>query len=434
MHFDLPYGRGTLPADIPDDRVAAVLRGRLEGYKPPAPPEMLLSDALNAPIGSEPLEKLATGKHNIVVIISDHTRPVPSKLLLPPMLARLRQGAPDAEITLLVATGCHRGTTREELISKCGEDIVKNERIVIHDCDNTANLVDLGTLPSGGKLIVNRLAAEADLLVAEGFIEPHFFAGFSGGRKSVLPGVASRTTVLANHNAAFIAHPRARAGMLEDNPIQRDMLWAAQTAKLRFIVNAVINARHETVAVFAGGLEAAHKAGTDFLASLCGVTAEPAPITVTTNNGYPLDQNVYQSVKGMSSAEPLNTDGGVIIMASACGDGIGGDAFLRFFKETPDAAALLARIEAVPAEATTPDQWQAQVFARILKNHRVIFLSECDPDTVRAFGMLPAHDFAEALALADGIVGADAKVNVIPEGISVIPAVRPAATRAPGSC
>ena len=420
-HIRLPYGRGFLDAAIPDSRIRAVLRGRLEEYVPALPAAELTEAALEQPIGSPTLASLAAGRRRVTVILSDHTRPVPSKLLLPPMLREIRRGNPDAEITLLVATGCHRGTTREELTAKCGEDIVRRERIVVHDCDDTANLVRLGTLPSGGALIVNRLAAEADLLVAEGFIEPHFFAGFSGGRKSVLPGIASRATVLANHNAAFLADPHARAGSLDDNPIHRDMLFAARAAGLAFIANAVINARHETVAVFAGDPDAAHRRGTDFLSSLCAVSAAPAPITVTTNNGYPLDQNLYQSVKGLSSAEPVTQDGGVILMASACTDGVGGDAFLRFFRETPDAASLLHRIEAVPAGQTTPDQWQAQVLARILAKKKVVFLSGADPDLVRAFGMIPAADFPEALALADRIAGADAGINVIPEGISVIP-------------
>ncbi|MEA4823340.1 MAG: nickel-dependent lactate racemase [Clostridiaceae bacterium] len=420
MNIALPYGRGTLAAAVPDSRINAVLRGRLEEYVPSRTDSALIDDALNSPIGSPTLAALAQGKRHIVIILSDHTRPVPSKLLLPPMLREIRRGNPAAEITLLVATGCHRGTTREEMIAKCGEDIVSRERIVIHDCDDKTNLVPLGTLPSGGALIINRLAAEADLLVAEGFIEPHFFAGYSGGRKSVLPGIASRATVLANHNAAFLSDPSTRAGILDGNPIHRDMLYAARKANLSFIANVVINARYEVVAAFAGDADAAHRRGTDFLSSLCAVSAVRTPITVTTNNGFPLDQNLYQSVKGMSAAETLTRDGGVIIMASACSDGCGGDAFLRFFRDTPDAAALLHGIEAVPADQTTPDQWQAQVFARILAKKKVVFISEADDDLVRAFGMLPARDFTQALTIADSITGADAKINVIPEGISVI--------------
>ena len=156
-------------------------------------------------------------------------------------ISEIRAGSPDAEITILIATGLHRSTSRDELAAKFGEEIVSRERIVVHNCDDSANLVNLGKLPSGGNLIVNRLAVETDLLVSEGFIEPHFFAGFSGGRKSVLPGVASRVTVLANHCAEFIESPFARTGILENNPIHRDMLYAAERAKLAFIVNTVID-------------------------------------------------------------------------------------------------------------------------------------------------------------------------------------------------
>lgn len=160
------------------------------------------------------------GKKDVVIIASDHTRPVPSKIIMPLMLEEIRKGNPDADITILIATGCHRETAKEELVQKFGKDIVDNEKILVHDCDDTTNLVSLGRLPSGGELIINKIAVEADLLCSEGFIEPHFFAGFSGGRKSVLPGIASRKTVLANHRSAFIADDHARTGILEGNPIQ----------------------------------------------------------------------------------------------------------------------------------------------------------------------------------------------------------------------
>ncbi|MDR1892850.1 MAG: lactate racemase domain-containing protein, partial [Oscillospiraceae bacterium] len=197
-----PYGKTHIEYDFPQERLRGCLISALEEYVPAASGAELIAGALKHPIGGTRLSELAAGKQKVVILASDHTRPVPSKLILPPMLREIRAGNPGAQITILVATGCHRGTTADELREKFGEDILRRETIVIHDCD-APDAVTLGTLPSGGKLVVNRLAAEADLLVAEGFIEPHFFAGFSGGRKSLLPGVAARSTVLYNHSADF---------------------------------------------------------------------------------------------------------------------------------------------------------------------------------------------------------------------------------------
>ena len=213
MLVSIPYGRTHLTAEISQDRIQAVLKSNLENYVPALGQTELVEAALAAPIGSDTLENLVAGKENIVLIASDHTRPVPSKVLVPPMLRAIRRGNPDAKITILIATGCHRGTTKDELIEKFGPEIVANEHIVIHDCAAEEEMVTIGTLPSGGTLRINRIAAEADLLISEGFIEPHFFAGFSGGRKSVLPGIAAKETVYWNHNAEFIASDLARTGI-----------------------------------------------------------------------------------------------------------------------------------------------------------------------------------------------------------------------------
>ena len=248
MRIALPYGHGEITAQIPDARILAVARNGLSQKQPSAPADTLVAQALENPIGSPPLWELAKGKHKIVLLASDHTRPVPSKAIVPQMLAQIRRGNPEAEITILIATGCHRGTTREELIRKFGPEICRREHIVIHDCQQSPT-VDLGVLPSGAPLRVNALAAQADLLVAEGFIEPHFFAGFSGGRKSVLPGVCSTQTVYANHSAALIDSPYAHSGSLEQNPIHRDMVEGARRAGLRFIVNAVINGARRFTAI-----------------------------------------------------------------------------------------------------------------------------------------------------------------------------------------
>ncbi|MBQ9336615.1 MAG: nickel-dependent lactate racemase [Lentisphaeria bacterium] len=387
-----------------------------------ADPAAEVRRALENPIGSERLCKLAETARDCVIICSDHTRPVPSRYLIPAMLSELRSGNPAIGITLLVATGCHRETSREELISKFGPEIVDREKIVIHDSRDDAALEDAGILPSGGRLILNRLALQTDLLVAEGFIEPHFFAGFSGGRKSVLPGIASRETVLANHCSEFIADPHARTGILDGNPIHRDMVYAARTANLRFIVNTVIDAEKRIVRAFAGELELAHAAGVDFCRKQANIEVPEADIVITTNGGYPLDMNVYQSVKGMTAAEAVCRKGGAIIMAAGCSDGHGGESFFRALSQASSPEALLADALSRPRNATVPDQWQYQILARILKDFKVImYAPECPPEMLRAMKLDPASSPEEALEKAFAHCGRNAKVAVIPEGVSVIP-------------
>ncbi len=417
----LPYGTGTLPLSLPKGRIRAVLGSQLHTFTPPLGQKELVDQALAHPIGSPALKELAKGKRNVVILASDHTRPVPSKLIIPAMLREIREGNPDAEITLLIATGCHRGTTKEELIYKFGTEIVERERIVIHDCDDDENMVSLGLLPSGGELILNKLALEADLLCAEGFIEPHFFAGFSGGRKSVLPGIASRKTVLANHCSAFIDDPHSRTGILEGNPIHRDMIYAAKKAGLAFIVNVVLDQDKKIVCAAAGDCEKAHQAGTDFLNSWCRTKAVYSDLVISTNGGYPLDQNIYQAVKGMTAAEAAVNEGGVIIMIAKSNDGHGGQTFYETFRDEPDEDAMLARFRATPAEETIPDQWQSQIFARVLKRARIIYVSDAPAEMVRDLHMLPASTLEEALALADQLLGrTDTPITVIPDGVSVI--------------
>lgn len=421
MHLQLPYGKETLPLTLEENSVKAVLTSELDRYRPEGSPEELVRNALESPIGSAPLWELSRGRKNVTIIASDHTRPVPSKLLMPPMLEAIRKGNPEAEITILIATGCHRDTSREELVAKFGEEIVARERIVVHNCDDTENMVLLGILPSGGECWVNRIACEADLLISEGFIEPHFFAGYSGGRKAVLPGVAGRSTVLANHCAEFIDHESSRAGSLENNPIHRDMVWAAEKAGLAFILNVVLNGHKEVIRAVAGHAVQAHEAGCAFLEGLCGVKAAPADIVITTNGGYPLDQNIYQSVKGMTAAEATVKPGGVIIMLSKANDGHGGRAFCDELTAGDDMDVLMTGILARGRGETLPDQWQAQIMIRILQRARLIFISDAPDGLVSSLHMTPAHSLDEALALAYELLGrTDADVTVIPDGVGVI--------------
>lgn len=417
--FQLPYGHGYLSAEIESRRLRGVLTAGLNDA-PVRDAAALVEAAMAAPIGSPVLQELARGRKNVVVIISDHTRPVPSKIILPPMLRAIRQGNPDADITLLVATGCHRGTTEEELRAKLGDEIFDHERICVHDCDDADNMVFLGMLPSGQPLRINCIAAQADLLLAEGFIEPHFFAGYSGGRKSVLPGICARETVMGNHCARFIDSPCARTGILENNPIHRDMEWAARRAGLSYIVNVVLNGQKQVVSAYAGDPFEAHLAGCRDLEAHCRVAGEASDIVITTNGGYPLDQNVYQAVKGMTAAEAVVKEGGVIIMLASASDGCGGEHFYRQISET-DPQTQMAVFRSRRAEETQPDQWQTQIFLRVRMRAQIILISDCPDATVREMQMIPAHDVAGALAIAVEILGnREASITVIPDGVSVI--------------
>ena len=425
MHtFNLPFGKEKIKLELLEEQVAGVLVSHAHEYKAPKSEAELVADALANPIGSPKLSDLAKGKKNCVIISSDHTRPVPSHVIMPQLLAELRKGNPDIDITILIATGMHRATTKEELIAKYGKEIAEHEKFVIHVSRNDEDMVSIGTLPSGGDCRINKLAANADLLISEGFIEPHFFAGMSGGRKSVLPGIASKVTVLANHCSEFINSPHARTGILQGNPIHEDMLYAAKAAKLAFICNVVIDADKKVIAAFAGDREKAHYAGADFEMKLAGVKPVPADIVITTNGGYPLDQNIYQSVKGMTAAEATCKEGGVIIDVSSCSDGHGGEDFYNNLKNAESIQKAMDEILARGRNETVFDQWEAQILMRMLLKFTIIMVTEAPQQMVEDMHMKYAASVDDALAMAKEVLAkkgiTDPKITVIPDGVSVI--------------
>lgn len=425
MHtFSLPFGKEKIKLELPEEQVAGVLVSHAHEYKAPKSEAELVADALANPIGSPKLSELAKGKKNCVIISSDHTRPVPSHIIMPQLLAELRKGNPDIDITILIATGMHRATTKEELIAKYGREIAEHEKFVIHVSRNDEDMVSVGTLPSGGDCRINKVAANADLLISEGFIEPHFFAGMSGGRKSVLPGIASKVTVLANHCSEFINSPNARTGILQGNPIHEDMLYAAKAAKLAFICNVVIDADKKVIAAFAGDREKAHYAGADFEMKLAGVKPVPADIVITTNGGYPLDQNIYQSVKGMTAAEATCKEGGVIIDVSSCSDGHGGEDFYNNLKNAESIQKAMGEILARGRNETVFDQWEAQILMRMLLKFTIIMVTEAPQQMIEDMHMKYAVSIDDALAMAKDVLAkkgiTDPKITVIPDGVSVI--------------
>lgn len=421
MEIKLPYGKGHIETRIDEKRIKAVLESKAHSFSAENSQDSIVLSALENPIQSEKLCNLSEGKKKVLLITSDHTRPVPSKITLPILLKEIRKNNPEVHIRILIATGCHRATSKDEMIEKFGEDLVKNEQFINHDSTKEDMMVTKGTLPSGSVLKVNSLVDWADLIVSEGFIEPHFFAGFSGGRKSILPGIAFKRTVMENHCSRFIADSRAVTGNLEGNPIHEDMVYAARAAKLAFILNVVIDSEKRVIRAFAGDPCKAHEEGCKFVREMAGVKKEEADIVITSNGGYPLDQNIYQSVKGMTAAETCVKKGGIIIIAASCMDGHGGDEFFKWFATASSPEEVFNKILSIDQRDTIPDQWQAQILARVLlKAHVIMVTDSIHKQTIEKMHMKHASNLEEALDYADVLLGYKGTITVIPDGVGVI--------------
>ena len=418
--IQIPYYTSTLDLHVEEKNLLQVVTAKMHEYDPGKSEVELIREALEHPIGTPRLRELAKGKKKVVLVTSAHTRAVPSQLTLPILLEEIRSGNPDADITILIATGLHRATTEEEQRRMFGDAIVDHEKIAINNAFDPTQFTHVCTLPSGADFNVNKLATECDLLITEGFIEPHFFAGFSGGRKSILPGICSQETVNENHSYKAISSPYANTGVLEHNPIHEDMVCAARAVNVQFIFNVALNGEKKVIAAWAGDLEQAHAAGVAFIRkwSQCpGITGD---IVVTSNGGYPLDQNLYQSPKAVATAEACAGEDGVIIMCCSCADGMGGTHFAKLIKMgTVD--EIDGYLSKIPPKETIPEQWCPQIYARILKKHPVILVTTyLDHEEVRKANMIPASSPDEALEIAYQMKGRDAKVVVIPDGVSVL--------------
>lgn len=420
--FQIPFGTSYLVLELEEQCINEVLISKAEEYEPSCSQEELVRGALVEPIASTKLCDLTVNARKILIITSDHTRPVPSRITLPIILEEVRRKNPSTQVKILIATGCHRPTTYEEMLIKFGKELVHREEFINHNCRDIDNMVYKGLLPSGGELWVNSLVDWADVVISEGFIEPHFFAGFSGGRKSILPGIAAEKTVLANHCSKFIASNYARTGNLNNNPIHEDMMYAAKAAKLQFIMNVVIDSEKNIINAFAGDPIKAHEAGCDFVRKLSSVKSiREADIVITSNGGYPLDQNIYQAVKGMTAAEACVKKGGVIIMIAACNDGHGGEEFYKWFADAKSPFEVAEKIAKIPQQDSIADQWEAQILARILCKSDVILVTDRrNRQMITDMHMKQADDLEQALALAKAKISTYAKVTIIPDGVAVI--------------
>ena len=412
MNITLAYGQTGLKIDLPVN--ADVLRPR---HVPGLPDEAAaIRAALASPIGLPPLAAQVKRGSRVVVAHSDITRATPNQRLLPVLLAELEAaGVRREDITLLNALGTHRKQTPAELRRMLGDAVVEKYRCLQHDAFDDESLVSLGETSFGHPVRLSRTLLEADLKILTGFIEPHFFAGFSGGPKGVLPALAGAESVLTNHGYHMISDPKATWGICEGNPIWEEMLEMALKVSPVFLLNVSLNVDKQITGVFAGDLQAAHRTGRDFvrLNAMVPVSA-PYDVVVTTNSGYPLDQNLYQTVKGMSAASQVVRQGGAILMAAGCADGLpdhGQYASLLAEAGSPDAILeMLAR-----PGFSAHDQWQVQIQAAIQKKADVYVYSDgLSDDQIRRALFTPCRDIP---ALVKDLVKKHGpRVCVVPDG------------------
>jgi lactate racemase len=418
MKVHLAYGKDGLTVELPDRNVTVVE----PQYVPGLPDERAaLVEALRHPIGAPALADVLRPDDTVAISFCDITRPMPSDRVLPVLLGEIERVVPREQVTLVNGTGTHRGNTDAELRRMLGDAIVDGYRIVTNDARDPDSVVKVGTTTSGNEVWLNRAFAQASAKVLTGFIEPHFFAGFSGGPKMVMPAVAGLETVMRNHGARNIGHPNAIWGVTDGNPIWEEICEAALMAQPRFNVNVTLNKAHEITGVFAGDLLPSHRAGCAFVKRTAMRAVErPFDVVLTTNSGYPLDLNVYQAIKGVSAAARVVRDGGAIVVAAECWDGIPDHGSYReLLASAPTPGDLLTRIEQPGFQA--PDQWQVQIQAIIQRRCRVYLHSSLPDGVVRQTHLLPCGDIETRIAALLSEYGPDATLCVLPQGPQTIP-------------
>jgi len=419
MRVDLKYGRQGLAVDLPDS--AEVLSTRFVPGLADEPGEIL--EALRNPIASPPLESLVKPGDRVVVAHTDITRATPNDRLLPVLLDELHLAGITAEdIILLNGLGTHRPQTEAELRMMLGDQIVDKYRCIQHDCNDDDNLVSLGETSLGNPVRVNREYMGADVRILTGFIEPHFFAGFSGGPKAILPSLAGAESVFSNHGLEMIAHPNAAWGVTSGNPIWEEMREVALRTKPTFLLNVALNARQEITGVFAGDMLAAHAQGCEYVRENAMAAVEkPFDIVITTNSGYPLDQNLYQSVKGMRAASQVVRIGGAILIAAACEDGLPDHgSYSELLMEGGSPQGVLDMIS--QPGFSMQDQWQVQIQAQIQLRAEVFVYSEgLSDDQIQRALFQPCRDVELTVAELMERYGPEARICVMPEGPQLIP-------------
>lgn len=416
MRIQLKYGQEGLELEVPETSNFVGVLYPQEALVLTDPHEAV-TQALLQPIASPPLAELAQGKADAVIVISDITRPVPNALLLPLIIQQLEKaGIPSSKITILIATGIHRPNEGQELERLVGKEIASSYRIINHFSKNQDDMVLVGEIGDGVPALVNKNYLAADLKILTGFIEPHMWAGFSGGRKSILPGISSVKTLEFMHGPEMVAHPQTRYGVLEGNPFHEAGLAIMQQAGADFIVNVTLDTEKKLTGVFAGHPVKAHLEGVEFLSRHCVRTLDkPLDFVVTTNAGAPLDCNFYQTAKGISGVAGATREGGVILIASECIEGFGSDEYREVFEHATTPQAFIEKV--MKKEFFLPDQWCAQeTYQVMLKNEIWVHTQGIDDETLKRFHFQPAPKISDAISLLLDRFGQDARWAVVPDG------------------
>ena len=417
MKTHLQYGNSGLDIDIPAHNITLLEPQFVKGLTDESAG---FRDAVRNPIGSKPLKELINAKDKVAVVIPDITRPLPSDRLLPWMFAELSH-VPADNFTIIIGTGSHRINTAAEIVAMVGANTASKYRVVNHNSHDPDTMELVGNTPDGHPVLMNKDYVRADKRIVLGFIEPHFMAGFSGGYKAVMPGIVDIDSIMRYHSASVIGDPRSTWGLLENNPTQDIIRANGSLLPVTFCINVTLNKNRQITRFFCGDVLAAHEEGCKFAKSTTMVPCPQAfPIVITTNGGYPLDQNLYQTVKGMSAAAQIVADGGLIITAAKCNDGFpshGNFRKLLFDHESPK--ELLDTI--LSPGFSMYDQWEAQLLAIILLKARGALYSDLTPEETRRAHLQPIGDINAFIAKETSALGKNKAIAVLPEGPMTIP-------------
>jgi nickel-dependent lactate racemase len=413
--INLPFGQQHKSLTLPHQNMLQLLH-----VQDPPKTNQSIQDALETPINTPCLSDITSSQCKVVILVSDITRPVPTQIILPPILSKLTQASvKPRNISIIVATGLHRKNTPSELFGMLGEAVVQTYSVTNHNAIDSTNLTHLGYTLRGTPINVNKLVCEADIRIATGYIEPHEFAGFTGGRKSILPGVAGIDAINHNHSIEMLNHPKARMGILCGNPVHEDMMEAATQVGVEFLVNVVLNSRHQIADVVAGDMETAHLTGVKFLKQYVTVDVAEKTDIVITSSGYPLDIDLYQSIKAAMTAETIVKEGGVIILLAECREGYGPEAF----KEYLTATATPQELYEVTQAKYRADVDHCLFLSRILKKSEVILVTsnpelKFQPTLMKISASLP-----KALEQAISLTSRTATITALPYAHRMIPQV-----------
>ncbi len=412
----LRYGKKEVQLPIQDKNIIKILN--LKKQKALLNPENKLRELLKNPIGCPSLRELIFQKKTskILIIVNDITRPTPYEIILPPLLDELQQiGIKKENIIFIIATGIHRSNSQEEIKEMFGENIFSAYKFINHDCDNPRQK-DLGKLKSGNKLWVDPIVSDIDFIITTGVIVPHYFAGFSGGRKSILPGICGRKTIEANH--ARMVHADSRAGNLKDNPVHEEMQEAAEKVGVDFNINVVTNERHEIIEIVAGELLKSWLKGVEVCKKtyLCSIK-QKAEVIIASAGGYPKDINVYQAQKALNNAYQAVRPGGTIVLLAECAEGYGEPTFEKWIEEANSPDDIIERLN----KKFILGGHKAYSIVKLTKEVEVILISSLPQDKVRKLFFIPMKNISQALNYVKDKYSEDFQAYILPSGNTVLP-------------